>query len=310
MIEKQRLSWLDVAKAIAIILMVMGHTSIPQMMNNYIFAFHMPLFFIASGWTTNWSKYSYRNFVWRRVKTLLLPFVIYSIIVLLIQMHFEWMSMQDWLNKGWGDGYALWFIPVLFLASVISRGIYSFREVEGGRLFWLIVILLLSAGIDLFHNHIRLPWNLSTVPYAVFMIIIGSEWSKVGLKNKSKRKGSLQFFAAALMVGIISHFWRLDLCFNRILPAFPLTIGALVGTFMIFVFSQLLCQSRTGLARMLILILQKIGTETYIIVAFSPIIIMVINHCLSLNVLLKYFLLIVLLIMMSVIKNGIAKLWN
>ena len=42
----KRLQWIDVAKGIGIILMVLGHTSIPQMLSNFIWAFHMPLFFL------------------------------------------------------------------------------------------------------------------------------------------------------------------------------------------------------------------------------------------------------------------------
>lgn len=48
---KKRILWIDIAKAIAILLMVVGHTSIPNVLSNFIWAFHMPLFFIASGFT-------------------------------------------------------------------------------------------------------------------------------------------------------------------------------------------------------------------------------------------------------------------
>ena len=51
-----RLKWLDIAKGISIILVVIGHTSIPRFLSDFIWAFHIPLFFIASGWTTNWQK--------------------------------------------------------------------------------------------------------------------------------------------------------------------------------------------------------------------------------------------------------------
>ena len=51
-----RSNWLDIAKGITIMLMVMGHSSIPHSLAVFIWAFHMPLFFIAAGWTTNWEK--------------------------------------------------------------------------------------------------------------------------------------------------------------------------------------------------------------------------------------------------------------
>ena len=52
--ERKRIQWLDIAKGLAIILMILGHTSIPKFAADFIWLFHMPLFFIASGYTTNW----------------------------------------------------------------------------------------------------------------------------------------------------------------------------------------------------------------------------------------------------------------
>lgn len=45
--SQNRNRWLDIAKGIAIILMVAGHTPIPSVMSHFIYAFHMPLFFIS-----------------------------------------------------------------------------------------------------------------------------------------------------------------------------------------------------------------------------------------------------------------------
>ena len=39
-----------IAKAIAIVLMVMGHAGIPQWANHFISMMHMPLFFFMSGY--------------------------------------------------------------------------------------------------------------------------------------------------------------------------------------------------------------------------------------------------------------------
>lgn len=41
--SQNRNRWLDIAKGIAIILMVAGHTPIPSVMSHFIYAFHMPL---------------------------------------------------------------------------------------------------------------------------------------------------------------------------------------------------------------------------------------------------------------------------
>lgn len=65
--------------------MVLGHTAIPQVISNFIWAFPMPLFFIASGWCTNWSKLRFAEFAKRKVLTLLVPFFAYSAIVLAVR---------------------------------------------------------------------------------------------------------------------------------------------------------------------------------------------------------------------------------
>lgn len=46
---KERDLSFDIAKGIAIFLMVIGHTSIPKIANTWIYSFHMPLFFFVSG---------------------------------------------------------------------------------------------------------------------------------------------------------------------------------------------------------------------------------------------------------------------
>ena len=56
MLKFRRILWIDIAKAIAILLMVIGHTSIPHGLSNFIWAFHMPLFFMASGFTNGGGK--------------------------------------------------------------------------------------------------------------------------------------------------------------------------------------------------------------------------------------------------------------
>lgn len=49
---KQRVAWLDIAKGIAILCTIVGHTvSYGSRARNLIFSFHMPLFFLLAGYT-------------------------------------------------------------------------------------------------------------------------------------------------------------------------------------------------------------------------------------------------------------------
>lgn len=44
---------LDIAKAICIILMVVGHSGCPTYLYDFVYMFHMPCFFFVSGWLLN-----------------------------------------------------------------------------------------------------------------------------------------------------------------------------------------------------------------------------------------------------------------
>ena len=48
--NQTRNNYISIAKAIGIILMVAGHSGCPALINNFLYLFHMPLFFVCSGY--------------------------------------------------------------------------------------------------------------------------------------------------------------------------------------------------------------------------------------------------------------------
>ena len=297
--EAKRVQWLDVAKGITIILMVLGHTSIPERLSNFIFAFHMPLFFIASGWCTNWAKDNYGTFVLKKLRTLGIPFLVYSIAVVLIAWladyrEIEWRGV---LVKGW-EGYALWFVPVLFFSLVVAKFVMCFVNKEWLR--YAICVLLILGGALLRYRHIYLPWTLATVPYATCLVLLGSSLRKFQEYIDKPRWWIL--IVSLLLTIVISQNWRMDLAWNCITPVVLLTIGAVAGTVMMFTFSSYLTKI-SWLSR----ILQAIGKETFIIMAFSQILCLAISHFFTLNKLVEYGLMFSLLLVIVLIKNGINK---
>lgn len=292
-----KIKWLDIAKGVAIILMVLGHTSIPSIFSNFIWAFHMPLFFIASGWTTNWQKRDFIAFAKRKSRTLLVPFFFYSFFVLLIHFFKGWGDFNYWINNGW-ISYALWFIPVLFLASIFAKLIYFIKNRY--IIIGCAIVLATISGILSFYK-IQLLWNLSSVPFATFLIVLGTEFKRFNSIIADSKLWHILFLF--FVTAAVSQFWRLDLCFNSILPFLPLTIGALAGTLMIFMISSRIDKH----FRYISFIFQKVGQETYLIIAFSQIIIMLINDYFSLNALLKYFFLVMCLVALKYIKEGVNK---
>lgn len=70
----------DVMKGIAIIAMVLGHTHIPKYASDFIFVWHMPLFFIVSGYF--YKPYPIPLYIQKNSRQLLLPYVLTSIVMI------------------------------------------------------------------------------------------------------------------------------------------------------------------------------------------------------------------------------------
>lgn len=163
--------------------------------------------------------------------------------------------------------------------------------------------MLLITGGALCHYNFSAPWALATVPYAAFLVLLGSELTSI--KHLIEKDG--RYYDILLLVAVtfvISHFYRLDMAWNNILPLLPITVGAIAGTLLVFRFSFILEKHSKKCSWLF----QSIGRETFIIMAFSQVLIIGINHFCDINPVWKYSMLILLLIGLKYSKDGINKI--
>ncbi len=130
MTKNNRIDYLDIAKGIGILLVILGHIPyISEPVRQYIVSFHMPLFFIISGILIchTWKEEeNTASFVKRKVRGLLLPYAFFSVIYLLIELCRIWVKGTG----EWGNLFrqlfqsvclqgvsVLWFFPALFFAE-------------------------------------------------------------------------------------------------------------------------------------------------------------------------------------------------
>lgn len=288
-----RIVWLDIAKGIAICLMVLGHTSIPALLSNFIWAFHMPLFFIASGWTTNFDKDSWKSFLYKKARGLVIPFLVYSLVVILIQDAMGWKSILSLVLEGWG-GYALWFIPVLYLALINAR---LTLLLSNSKVRLLIVGGVILLGCTLCHKHIILPWTFSAVPMASVFVLMGYYIKRY--QGFIKNAGIIKLIVFVQVTAAVSLCCRLDMCANKVLPIIPIMMGAISGSLMVFIVSVKIQEN----SRLLLRIFSVVGKETFVVVAFSQIVIMLLNHFYPMPSILKYLVLMIALIVIVYLKN-------
>ena len=151
--SNERIKWLDVAKGIGIVFVVIGHAVTSSIRNdseiareiyNFVFFIHMPFLFFLSGigYRIGEKKYqeqSVTHYIKKKGKVLLVPYAVYSGIVYLIFLlcsfipfisgamknaGFGRMKISDWLiGLLLGDNDQarhLWYIYILFIFCLMT----------------------------------------------------------------------------------------------------------------------------------------------------------------------------------------------
>lgn len=79
---KNRIEWIDTAKGLGLIFVILGHLHTPYI-SSWVYLFHMPLFFFLSGVTFSGGKYTFKQFIVKRLKTLVIPYfrIIYLVVL-------------------------------------------------------------------------------------------------------------------------------------------------------------------------------------------------------------------------------------
>lgn len=291
-----RIKWVDLAKGMTIILMVLGHSSIPRELSYWIYSFHMPFFFFISGCMTKWNDSSFLKFAYDKMHSLVHPFIYYSLLNLLFYPLYGKSSFLENLGNvilhGW-HGLALWFIPVMYVSLLIVKAMS-----KAWKPFFAVAMLVL--GIVLCAYGIILPWTLSTVPIACFFILIGEFSSNMILKiSKQMKNIVLPLMIICLLLSLsISQFSRMDMAANQILPIIPTLLAAIVGIGAVIMFAVIIEEEHNYFIKMLLIV----GKKTFIILAFSQVIIQILNLYLYEYTFLKYLLLIIVLILIDYIK--------
>ena len=93
-IQKERNIAIDLAKGVCIILMVVGHAGAPEWLGRTIYIFHMPAFFVVSGYLFNKQNLATpKSYVKRKFKGLYWPFVFWSLLFLSLHNLFARMHL-------------------------------------------------------------------------------------------------------------------------------------------------------------------------------------------------------------------------
>jgi len=205
----KRIAWLDQLKGFGIILMVYGHNF--PFLEEYIYSFHMPLFFIIAG--IFHPKNINVSTIKKRVRQILLPYFLWSFILfgfwLFIGRKFgESANLDLSITKNFigiffaqGDinymnwGIPMWFLPTIFLTFLLFGLIL---KIKNKFLHYSVLIMSIVLGFLIANfSEVYLFWSLDVALVSLFFYSFGFYAKDFIKSNKKKDVFSL------LILGVI-----------------------------------------------------------------------------------------------------------
>ena len=272
---QRRIEFVDVAKGIATILVIIGHLSYtPTHLKIWLYTFHIPLFFFLSGFVLNCNKYnSCVEFIHNKVVKTLLPYFYLSIITWIFNeciyqsvFTLDINSLKKFLGificaKDTPYYLTLWFIISLFFAQLV---IYLLNCLKNDKMMIASLGGLFILGVYI--SSIYEPgWIFvsDTIPMASVFVGLGFIARKYF--SKIKQMFNLYWMIILAIINILFGFInlngikRVDLFYQDLGNPIYYFISAICGIMMICILSQYIRKT---------LILQFIGKNSLIFYAF------------------------------------------
>lgn len=153
----------DVMKGIAILAMVIGHCPIPEILEKFIFVWHMPLFFLVSGYF--YSPKEEKGYVRKNVRQLVLPYVVTSLVLIFLSGVKELIS---------GKGATLTTI----IAALIGNGTVNnptFSEYSIGAIWFLLAMFWCRSIFNILYIRLSEPMlGAAVISAAVVATYLGT----------------------------------------------------------------------------------------------------------------------------------------
>ncbi len=279
----QEKNYINVAKGIGAILVIVGHAmNLPYEICCLIYGFHMPLFFMISGYLYNqkkWEKEGLWALIKRRFKSYVIPYFSLCFVCWIINMfleyhdgyrgeaftlsikyHLFYIFYSVGLDNKMPQCSPLWYLLLAFLCSI---AFYLLMKLPWAPLR----IAIMIGGIawnnwwkD--HHFLEMPWHLNLVLVGAAFMYIGfliQKWNLLEMKHFNLIWALLMVYVA---YRIIMENGRIDLNMDLMQRPWFIYLGATLMVFPLLWF----CKSYLNGCRILAF---YGGTTTFVVMGFN-----------------------------------------
>lgn len=220
-ISKKRLEYIDIARGIAIISIILGHLGL-RSINKIVFTFHVPIFFLITGYFLN-TRCSLKEFVKNKARTLLIPYFITSLVIIGLatlkgiifggtkEAFVEWLYAALY---GAGDNYtepfyikgigAIWFLWATFWGSCFLK--ISLKLSKWFRLLFVLGLFGIGYGSRVLF---WFPLSIQAGMCSTLFMYIGYQYREIKEqleKMPDESKCFLAVFAFGTWISFINQF--------------------------------------------------------------------------------------------------------
>lgn len=227
MATTERNTKIDILRGIAAVCMVLGHAIIVYPVNltlipwcaairYFIYTFHMPLFFILSGFVYRCT--SYRKYITRKAQRIVLPYLLFESISILLHAFGGSLingnvSVSDGIRNMLFMGGGYWFLYTIFLVFVLFPFFERFCKTIRSKVIAILVLIWMDQFF-IFPDFLCISSIVSYFPYFILGNIL-KQYGSHTIDNTIRQHSVALFVFCILSYGITNHLLAAEL-----LPSF------------------------------------------------------------------------------------------
>lgn len=292
MSKNKRIKYIDIARGFAILFIVLSHalgeSSNSKLLFNFLFSFHVILFFILSGYTFSLKEESSLKFIKNKFVRIMIPYFTWALLFLipymlfgsnigkLIGTHSSFDLKTQIINVFYGNGNhnalkqntSLWFLPALFSTEILYYFLIKLlhKKSKTIKIITLIPLTIISYLAN-YKLNIIFPWGINTALVIGIFYYIGYLFKEYDIFTKEKLFKGIYIIPILILGSIFSYIngkiSYLGYQYNNLTYALIAGLSLSIGTIYI---ASLMKENK---------ILEYIGKNTMGILIFHKIIILV-----------------------------------
>jgi len=269
----KEVDYINIARALGIILIVLGHATEPSLFNNFINLFHVPLFFFISGYLFKeayFLKPAY--FIKIKLKRFYLPFIKYELLFLIFHNIFlklnlynqaiiPFYSIKDFFlnalniitfGESESAGPSLWFLVSLFMVNmlffIVSYALYKnkFNKNNNELPRFIIIIILFIAGNIIVSRQIEIARRIDGALIALAIFYLGYLYQKIEKSIEKYKILNLKFTLISTLLLIFNALYiktEVSLYTNQYSNPAAFVLFAILGIYATLYLSKILEKS-------------------------------------------------------------------